>query len=147
MGFKINPYDPCVAKNMVNGHQMTICWHVDDLKVSHKDDNSVTVLAEKLAELYVPKNTIYRRKVHGYLGMDINWASVPVTMIVSMIKYMHKVIEELPEVLRGTKASPDGYHLFIVREDGKRNSIQEKQARKFHRTVAQLLSLCKRDRR
>ena len=25
MGFKINPYDPCVANKMVNGHQMTIC--------------------------------------------------------------------------------------------------------------------------
>ena len=45
MGFKINPYDPCVANKMVNGHQMTIFWHVDDLKVSHKDENSVTALA------------------------------------------------------------------------------------------------------
>ena len=24
MGFKINPYDPFVANNMVNGHQMTV---------------------------------------------------------------------------------------------------------------------------
>ena len=45
MGFKINPYDPCVLNKMVNGHQMTIYWHVDDLKVSHKDKNAVTALA------------------------------------------------------------------------------------------------------
>ena len=45
MGFEINPYGPCVANKMVNGHQMTIFWHVDDLKVSHKDQNSVTALA------------------------------------------------------------------------------------------------------
>ena len=72
MGFKINPYNPCVANKMVNGHQMTICWHVDDLKVSHKDDNAVTELAEKLAEIYGPKATVSRGKVHEYLGMDID---------------------------------------------------------------------------
>ena len=93
MGFKINPYDPCVANKMVNGHQMTICWHMDDLKVSHKDENAVTALAEKLAELYGPNTTVSRGKLHEYLGMDINWASVPGTMIVSMIKYLHKVIK------------------------------------------------------
>ena len=37
IGFKINPYDPCVANKLVNGKQMTVIWHVDDLKVSHID--------------------------------------------------------------------------------------------------------------
>jgi hypothetical protein len=32
-GFELNPYDPCVANKMVDGKQMTVCWHVDDLKV------------------------------------------------------------------------------------------------------------------
>ena len=36
-GFKVNPYNPCVANADLNGHQMTVTWHVDDLKVSHKD--------------------------------------------------------------------------------------------------------------
>jgi hypothetical protein len=35
IGFKLNPYDLCVANKMVNGKQMTLCWHVDDMKVSH----------------------------------------------------------------------------------------------------------------
>ncbi len=35
-GFEINPYDTCVANKMVNRSQMTVVWHVDDLKVSHK---------------------------------------------------------------------------------------------------------------
>ncbi len=34
-GFEINPYDPCIANKMVNGSQMTIRWHVDDLMMSH----------------------------------------------------------------------------------------------------------------
>ena len=38
MGFEVNPYDPCVANKIVEGSQCTIVWHVDDLKVSHKDE-------------------------------------------------------------------------------------------------------------
>jgi hypothetical protein len=30
-GFKVNPYDPCVANKIVRGRQMTVSWHVDDL--------------------------------------------------------------------------------------------------------------------
>ena len=38
MVFVVNPYDPCVANMMVNGAQITLCWHVDDLKISHRDE-------------------------------------------------------------------------------------------------------------
>ena len=37
IGFKINPYDPCVANRMVKGKQQTVVFHVDDLKCSHMD--------------------------------------------------------------------------------------------------------------
>ena len=30
-GFTINQYDWCVANKIVNGEQLTIVWHVDDL--------------------------------------------------------------------------------------------------------------------
>jgi hypothetical protein len=33
--FTINPYDPCVANKIIEGEQMTICFHVDDCKLSH----------------------------------------------------------------------------------------------------------------
>ncbi len=33
-GFVINPYDPCAANKVINGKQMSVCWHVDHLKVS-----------------------------------------------------------------------------------------------------------------
>ena len=36
MDFKINPYEPCIPNNMVNGSQITVTWYVDDLKISHK---------------------------------------------------------------------------------------------------------------
>eukprot|EP00957_Ditylum_brightwellii_P120527 9195523-Ditylum_brightwellii.AAC.1 len=47
-GFEINPYDWCVASKQINGSQCTVVWHVDGLKISHKDANIVTVLIDKL---------------------------------------------------------------------------------------------------
>ena len=38
MGFVINPYDPCVANMMVNGAQITVCWHVENIKISQRDE-------------------------------------------------------------------------------------------------------------
>ena len=43
IGFVVNPCDPCVANKMARGKQLTVVWHVDDLKVSHV---SVAVVAK-----------------------------------------------------------------------------------------------------
>ena len=51
-GFEINPYDPCVANNMVNGNQQKICWHVDDCKLSHRDKRVTARIILVLKEEY-----------------------------------------------------------------------------------------------
>ena len=38
-GFNINPYDPCVDNKMIGGKQLTVCWHVGNLKISCVDAN------------------------------------------------------------------------------------------------------------
>ena len=48
MGFRVNTCDPCVANKAVNGSQCTTVWHVDGLKVSHKDETVVTYFAQEL---------------------------------------------------------------------------------------------------
>ena len=128
MGLVINPYDPCVANKMVNGHKITVCWHFDNIKVSHKDENVITAFVENLVDTYWEKTTISRGKVHNYLGLDMDWPSVPGTLIVTVIKYLQKVIEKFPELLCGSKASPAGDHLFTVREDGNRKLQCEEMA-------------------
>ena len=35
--FTQNKYNTCTFNKMVNGEQITVQFHVDDLKVSHKD--------------------------------------------------------------------------------------------------------------
>jgi hypothetical protein len=50
--FTINPYNPCVPNATINGKQMTITWHVDDLKVSHVNPFQITKFAAYLATIY-----------------------------------------------------------------------------------------------
>ena len=52
-GFKINPYDICVANKMINGKQCTVLWHVDDLKISHVDLGVVEGVGKRLRETSV----------------------------------------------------------------------------------------------
>jgi hypothetical protein len=42
IGSMLNLHDPCVANKVINGNQMTVCWHVNDLKVSHIDPDKTT---------------------------------------------------------------------------------------------------------
>lgn len=51
-GFKINPYDPCVANMMVDGEQLTVLWHVDDLTVSQKIEKVVEDFLKWLEKTY-----------------------------------------------------------------------------------------------
>ena len=68
--------------------------------MSHKNEDAVTALALNLASLYGPKRSISCGKVHEYLGMDIDRLTKPGVMIVSMVKYLQKIIEEFPEVIK-----------------------------------------------
>ena len=52
IGFQMNPYDPCVANKIVDGSQLTVVWHVDNLKVSHVDRGVVTRMAVWLKNTY-----------------------------------------------------------------------------------------------
>jgi hypothetical protein len=40
-----------VANKIVNGKQMTLCWHVDDMKVSHFERNKVDNMINKWLRL------------------------------------------------------------------------------------------------
>ena len=40
-GFRINPYNPCVSNKMVGWKHLTVCWNMDDLKISCVDANEV----------------------------------------------------------------------------------------------------------
>ena len=116
-GFEVNPYDPCVANKTINGKQMTVTWHVDDLKVSHQSPFEITKFSTYLSSIYGVKLTVKRGKVHDYLGMDLDFSQKG-TLKVSMIPYTGKVIQEFPEKITGMAASPAADHLFQIRDRG-----------------------------
>ena len=51
-GFIINPYNPCIANMIIKGEQMTITWHIDDLKTSHVDADEATKLIDWMKRIY-----------------------------------------------------------------------------------------------
>ena len=67
---------------------MTVTWHANDLKVSHKDPNKVTTFIFKT---YGPNITVSRGETHDYLGMDLDFSTKGVVKIF-MIKYVKKII-------------------------------------------------------
>ena len=77
---------------MVDGAQMTVCCHVDDLKISHRDKEMVTAFAVKMANIYGANITISRGRVHEYIGMDLEFVTCPGTLIISMIKYLQRIL-------------------------------------------------------
>ena len=121
----VNLYDPCATNDMVDGSQMTVCWNVDDLNISYRDEDMVTAFAVEMANIYGEKTTISRGRVYDYLGMELDFGTFPGTLIISMIKYFNKIIYEFPEVLRGTKACPYGDNLFNIQYDEDRELLPE----------------------
>ena len=145
--FIINPYDPCVANKQVNGHQLTVVWHVDDLKISHVDKNEVTKFINWLKSMYqddkVGKVKVSRGKEHKYLGIILDY-STPGCIKVDMQKYVLDMIATFPIAINKSAATPASQHLFEVRDDCKK--LDDKHANLFHTITAKGLFACKRAR-
>ena len=144
-GFTINPYDWCIANKMINGKQCTIVWHVDDLKISHRDSKVVDEIIKKLENEYgkVGQMTIRRGKVHDYLGMKLDYSKTG-KVIIDMEEYINEVLTGVPEDMGGTAATPAAEHLFKTRQNA--GDLDHETKELFHHITAQLLFLCKRGR-
>ncbi len=145
-GFTIHPYDPCVANKMIDGEQMTVVWHVDDLKVSHKSKQEVDSFIKRIRNRYeddAGKVKITRGKIHKYLGMTLDY-SIPFNIRIGMLDYVEKIIDDFPEVISSPAKTPASEHLFKVDEDTPK--IDADRAEIFHTTIAKCLFLCKRAR-
>ena len=96
--FKLNLYDPCVDNRIANCHQLTICWHVDDLKSGHinpkVNDEFLQWIKDMFGQLSEVKMT--QGPLHDYLGMTLDY-SVPGQVSVNMSHYVKKMVEEFPQ--------------------------------------------------
>jgi hypothetical protein len=147
LGFEINPYDWCVANKMIDGHQCTILWHVDDLKISHVDPAIVTEVIEKLEAIFGSEAPLTKTRgpIHDYLGMTLDFSKKGKVKF-TMIDYIKGILEDLPEDMDGEAATPAASHLFDVHEASSDMLLERDAAVMFHHNVAKLLFLCKRAR-
>jgi len=144
-GIVLNPYNTCVANKDIGGKQMTVCWHVDNLKVSHVDPAEVTKFGQWLSTTYGIAVAEHQGKVHDYLGMMLNF-TFEGHVIVNMTKYIGTILADFPEEITGTRTTPAANHLFDVRDEAGAQPLPEEQAREFHHAVAQLQFLSARAR-
>ena len=145
-GFVANPYDPCVVNKSINGHQCTILWHVDDLKISHVDPNVVSAVIADLEKEFGQEAplTVTRGKVHEYLGMTLDYQT-PGKVKITMVNYIKDMLRELPTDMDGESITPAGNHLFQVNESNP-ELLDEATSDFYHHNTAKLLYLCKRAR-
>ena len=68
IGFKVNPYDPCIAKRIITGKQMTIIWNDKNLKISHCDGWESQKKIKWLKKIYWDIKVRGGQK-HHYLGI------------------------------------------------------------------------------
>lgn len=138
-GYVVNPYDACLFNKMVNGVQITVCFHVDDLLVTSISDALLSDLVRCLQENFA-NLTVNRGKTHSYLAMNIVERDADFT--VDMTAYIDKCVGG--RTFGRPATSPARDDLFDEPEDSKQLDPDRKA--KFHSSVAQLLYLCKRTR-
>ena len=145
LGFTLNKYDKCVANKLINGKQCTIIWHVDDLKMLHVSGEVLETIIKRLDEKYGNEAplTVNRGTVHEYLGMTIDFSEKGKVKFI-MNDYVENLIDEIPEEMSGTAATPASNHLFSVNE--KAEKISDENSEKYHHLTAKLLYLSKRAR-
>ena len=103
-GFVPNRYDSCVVNKMVNGKQLTVAWHVDDLKVSHAEESALDefiAMMEKEFGKGAPLS-VSRGPVQEYLGMTMDFSEKG-WVVIKMSDYVKTMLNDAPPPVNGWK--------------------------------------------
>ncbi len=160
-GFKHNPYDGCVANKIVKGKQITVCFHVDDCKISHEHpkvvDETIKWLRAEYGSIFedgLGEMKVHRGKVHKYLGITLDFSHKG-QCTDTMHEYLDGILKAYDAVIdkhengflpvmrqRYETLTPD--NLFMVNEDCEK--FPEDIAANFHTIIAKTLYVIKRSR-
>ena len=127
-GFVPNRYDSCVVNKMVNGKQLTVAWHVDDLKVSHKEGSTLDefiAMMEKEFGQDAPLS-VSRGPVQEYLGMTLDFSERG-QVVIKMSDYVKTMLNDAPASMDGKAATPAAAHLFKVNTEDLKLLNKEKK--------------------
>lgn len=148
MGFKLNPYDKCIANKVdENSKQCTIAWHVDDCIATHVDQKVLDHLDKKMI-YHFGDMKIHTGNKHDFLGMNIIINEKEKTVTIEMKEQIRKMIQEFEDEtgvkLDDTVSTPATGNLFKV--DMTSVELDGKKSKVFHTNTAKLLYLMKRAR-
>ena len=134
---------------MINGKQMMLVWHMDDMKISHISAKAVTHMIKWLKKTYqkllhgeLGKMQISRGKVHDYLGMTFNFTT-PGEVKITMYDYINDMLNDFQkhDPTHKVTATPTADHLFKVRDEAE--PLSEAKAKIFHEFTTKGLYLSK----
>jgi len=77
---------------MINGHQCTITWWVDDIKISYRSRKVIDEIVKTLEKIFGKLRSQRGPKI-TYLGIDI-YFSVKGKIVTSMVQYLRETVNE-----------------------------------------------------
>ena len=140
-GLTPNKYDDCVVNKTIKGHQITVVWHMDDLKVSHVNIKEVDKFVMQMEETFGADAplSVSRGKIHDYLGMNLDFR-VEGEVRIDMEHYIDMMLHNAPEDMEGVSNTPAAVHLFKTNSEDPK-LLGDKQKKIFVHLVMQGLYL------
>ena len=96
-GFQNNTYNTCVMNKVVDGNYCTVCWRVDDLRISHVESTVFYNILKCLEKQYgkvAPMTTTWGN-IHDYLGIVLDLITKG-KVIVMVTKNIQSILETAP---------------------------------------------------
>ena len=140
IGFVQNPYDKCVWNRMFGEDQQTVVIHVDDLKITCKNDDANKDVVRALKEKY-QEVTVNEGDVHSYIGITFDY-STPGKVLLTQEGYTSDLLQHYQ--IKSSVKTPAGDDLFTIDSDSP--LLDKLRAEDFHSLSAKLLYLSKRTR-
>ena len=104
IGFKLNPYDRCVANCIIENKQCTISWYVDDNLATHDSQEVLDSIVDKIEQKF-PGLTITRGNEHTFIGMKLRFNENG-TLQINLRDYLEECFDEFGDELGPAVASP-----------------------------------------
>lgn len=138
LGFEANVYDLCTFNKTIDGKQLSIAFHVDDLFITCVSEASIDNVISDLERLFAGVSAT-RGAIHSYLGMTITIGDEYYDL--DMSGYLDKLLEG-----RDIKACPCPANDTLMEESKEAELLDAKAQKVFHSDVAKVLYIAKRVR-
>ena len=76
LGFKLNPFDLCVANSVIKNKQCAITWHADDNKIYHVEKDAVNMVIGSIENRF-EKMVVSLGLEHDFIGTKIKFLEDP----------------------------------------------------------------------